>query len=78
MFRNIDSINRIVLHKVRNTVGVSDLTFYESRCRLDGKIYILKIYTNSTLLSDPILRPNSLMLILEDVPKHSIYPYLIA
>jgi hypothetical protein len=55
MFRNIDSINRIVLHKVRNTVGVSDLTFYESRCRLDGKIYILKILhkLHATIRSNP-------------------------
>jgi hypothetical protein len=65
MFRNLDSIDRVVLRKVKNTIGVSDLTFYESRCKLDGKLYILKIYTNSTLLSDPILRSDSLTLTLK-------------
>ncbi|MEM2739287.1 MAG: hypothetical protein QXQ29_00585 [Candidatus Bathyarchaeia archaeon] len=60
VFRSLESIDKVELHSVRNLVGISDLTYYEYR--FDGKLYVLKIYTNSTLISDPILRSDSLTL----------------
>lgn len=62
VFDNIESIDKVELHRVRNLVGISDLTYYEYRYQFDGKLYVLKIYTNSTLIADPILLSSSLQL----------------
>ncbi|MBS7642545.1 hypothetical protein KEJ40_05220 [Candidatus Bathyarchaeota archaeon] len=61
-FRNLESIDRVELHIVKNPFGISDLTYYEYRYRDRGCLYVLKIYTNSTLISDPIIRSDSILL----------------
>lgn len=68
IFKNIE-YDKVKLGRVENLIGIPDLTYYEYRYRSDGKSYILKIYTNSTLISDPILQSNSLKLTIQSGGK---------
>lgn len=62
VFRNLGSIDRVELRIVENPFGISDLTYYEYRYQDMGYLHVLKIYTNSTLLSDPVVRTGSISL----------------
>lgn len=52
-FRSLGPIERVEIAKEKNTVGVSGLRYRQIQAYVDGKLYFIQLYTNSTLISEP-------------------------